>query len=121
MVLVPVGESVGQDDIGSQGGLELLEGLLDLQGLPRKETVAELEKAQLWALLARQEACGGRAGLLLAHRVTGEYGPMEARSGVLSSPANQCRSAADLDVVAVRAEAKHGGRATEGPELQRKH
>src|SRR5262245_23976247 len=109
MILVSILEAMRQDDIGVEVRFQHLEAILDFGPMPRKVAAAErmdLERELPWAQQARESGFGLPAALALRR----EHGAMEPDLRVGGPPALQRPAAADLDVVAVRAEAQHGAR-----------
>ena len=107
VVLVPVRERVREDQVRVELALEILEALLDPQALPRQEAVAERERVQPLGPVRAQEAERALPGLAQPRPVGAEHGPVDLRARRPLEQPQQRPAAADLDVVAVRADAQH--------------
>jgi hypothetical protein len=64
----------------------------------------------LCAVRRREERCRAAPSLFFARAVRGEYDPGDTAAGVLLQQAQQRAAAADLDVIAVRAEGEDAQR-----------
>src|SRR6185436_11693064 len=99
--------AMGEDDIGIEACLELLEPGLDLGRLGGKETVAKGQRLDLRARDVGQEVRRRGPRLRLARAAGRQHAPVhvEDRAGPL--PLKNGGTRADLDVVGVGAEAQH--------------
>src|SRR6478752_7268172 len=115
MVLMPVVVVVGQNDVGGEARLELLEGFLDELALEREESVAKpVNNNVAFGAGAGQEHLGRAPGLLDPLGVlTAEHHPFHFELGVGLGQMQNRTAGPDLNVVAVSAETKHALRTSQ--------
>ena len=105
VVLVPVLEAVGEDQVRAHARLQRLEVVLQLGAAGGEVAAAEARHLDLVggaAVDARRRV----ARLRFPHVIGGEHQPLEPRAGKALAELGEGPAAADLDVVAVGAEAE---------------
>jgi hypothetical protein len=108
VVLVPVVAVVGQDDIRSHDGLELLEDLLNLPVLARKEAILKRMQRDSLLLATPQESPSALLGFGVALSPSSKYYPMESGVGMLPTPVQDGSTAPDLNVICMGSKAENG-------------
>src|SRR2546423_872313 len=83
VVLVKVLAEMGEDQIGLNLSFQLFKKLFDGLALPRKETVSEVLKDDVFLRRPAQKCTGARAGLAFAGGGGAENDPSDAQAGML--------------------------------------
>src|SRR5437773_839324 len=110
MVLVEIVAIRREDDVRRRLDLQPFEELLDTLALIREEPIPEIGDDDFLPLRARQKLLGARDGFLVPPTAGRQNDPADARLLVLVQEPQDRPATADLDVVAVRAEAQQAQR-----------
>src|SRR4051812_6013571 len=96
-----------ENQIGLRKGFERFECLLDVGVGSGEKAVSESRDSDLIARSTRQEALRARAQLALSLGRATEHDPGDVNRPILGQKREQRSAAADIDVIAMRAEAEN--------------
>jgi hypothetical protein len=102
VVLVQIVPGVGEDHVGLEPALQVLEHVLDLSADVREEPIAKAVHDDLGAVRPADEGGGARPRLAFPYALRTEHDPGHLDVRTPSDQAQQARAATDLDVVCVR-------------------
>src|SRR5690242_1539054 len=97
---------MGEDHVGGELLFQILEVFFDFSSDVREETIAKIFYANLFFAGTGQESFTAADGLFPAFAVRAEHHPIEFQGSVLFEPSKNGSAAANLDVVAMSAEAQ---------------
>src|SRR5262245_51127204 len=114
MVLVPVLEPVGEDQVGPHRALQVLDERLDLAEFSREAAIGERAEHHALSRRAGEQRRGAAPRFLRALAGRAQHDPGHLGAAVAPQPVQHRAAAADFQVVAMRPEAQDAKRPAGG-------